>query len=342
MLAYDNATRTGSGPTLKVERSMSKDREDVLSRQYLERQMVMVSEGAFIEAAEAESRKQAESNSGKSFDWMQVADAVSRLLVPNLTATLIDAGVWAFKAWSKARESGLPVLAISREQAAQLSFPPGHPREGVVYVGHPSIPRHYYTLADFHRVMFEQKVAEAVELLMSLGATTIRAEHITGWSQEFSTKLSLGIPSVDAKTSVEASGKKRRSAAMLFQATLRGGSIPRIPPNLVWFEHEPTWKTVANGRMQYGLEEFSLSITYMDDFGINLGVKASVTKAGLDVGGKFEGHESTIWKLTGKFRPDGAEPKKEPAPKADTIMKRQVERKKSPANRADQKNSTGT
>ena len=306
---------------------MAKDRKDVLSRQYLERQMVIVSEEAFIEAAEEESRKQAESNSGNSFDWMQVADAVSRLFIPNLTTTLIDAGVWAFRAWSKAREGGLPVLAISREQAAQLSFPPGHPREGVVYVGHPSSPRQYYTLAEFHRVMFEKKVAEAVELLMSLGATTIRAEHITGWSQEFSSRLSLGVPSADVKAGVEASEKKRKSATVLFQATLPGGNAPRIPADLVWFEHEPTWKTVASGRIQYGLREFSLSITYMDDFGINLGVKASVTKAGLDVGGKFEGHESTIWKLTGKFGSDAGGPSKELAPKADDIAKKQAGRR---------------
>ena len=45
-----------------------------------------------------------------------------------------------------------------------------------------------------------------------------------------------------------------------------------------------------------------MSVSYQDDFGINAGLKIALAKTGLDVGGKFEDHQSTIWRLEGKFR----------------------------------------
>ena len=54
--------------------------------------------------------------------------------------------------------------------------------------------------------------------------------------------------------------------------------------------------------MKYGLKDFSLSVTYNDDFGINAGLKMQVAKVGLELGGKFEDHAATEWKISGKFK----------------------------------------
>ena len=53
---------------------------------------------------------------------------------------------------------------------------------------------------------------------------------------------------------------------------------------LVWYQHEPTWKAIAEGRMRFGLREFLLNVTYEDDFGVNAGLKALAFKSGLGLG----------------------------------------------------------
>jgi hypothetical protein len=288
-----------------TEGFMMEKEEDILTRPYMERQIIVVSQAEFIKAAEEESRKLNQMKKSEGFDWVKFTGGVVKAALGFPFTPMIEVSIDAFRAWSKARESGVPILAISRRQAAVLSFPPAHPREGVVYVGHPSVQSQYHTMADFHRFMFEQKVSEAVGLLMSLGATSIQAEHVIGWSQDFSTKLSLPLPYGDTKIGGEGGGKEKNRSSLLFTARLSGANTPTIPENLVWYAHEPTWQTIANGRVRHGLKDFELTISYLDDFGINLGIKASIARAGLDLGGKFEGHQATVWKLKGQF---GSEP----------------------------------
>jgi hypothetical protein len=69
----------------------------------------------------------------------------------------------------------------------------------------------------------------------------------------------------------------------------------------VWFNHEPTWQAIAEGRLMHGLKNFSIDLKYADDFGINAGLAAKIRKTGLDVGGKFEDHQSTHWRISGRF-----------------------------------------
>jgi hypothetical protein len=72
----------------------------------------------------------------------------------------------------------------------------------------------------------------------------------------------------------------------------------------VWYLHEPTWQAIAKGRTQFGLSQFSLTVNYEDDFGVNAGLKVRVQKAGLDLGGNFEDHTATTWKIHGTFASD--------------------------------------
>ena len=120
----------------------------------------------------------------------------------------------------------------------------------------------------------------------------------------FSVRLSSPIPSANGEAKFNASKSKANSSTLLFEATLNNKQSPSIPTDLVWYIHEPTWQTVAKGRMQFGLSKFSLTVNYEDDFGVNAGLKLRVQKAGLDVGGAFEDHLATTWKIHGKFGSD--------------------------------------
>lgn len=133
---------------------------------YAERQLVVVLPDDIVAAA-----RKAEADAARSdapIDWKLLASAVVRTMTGPLVSTLIDVTADALKAWARARQSGVNVLQIGRTQATALRFPPGHPRDGVLYVGHPAIPAVYYTIATFHRMAFEHKFAEAIDLLMHL------------------------------------------------------------------------------------------------------------------------------------------------------------------------------
>ena len=115
--------------------------------------------------------------------------------------------------------------------------------------------------------------------------------------------MPLGKPGMAA--TVEAGAARGSESRILFDATLIGALEPKLPDSLVWYPHEPTWKAIADGRMQFGLHDFNLNVTYEDDFGVNAGLKALAFKSGLDLGGKFEDHEATTWRIAGQFRSDG-------------------------------------
>lgn len=214
---------------------------------------------------------------------------------------LISAASQVGRAWYKAAESGVEVVLVGKTAAKSLQFPPGHPRERVLYVGHPVLPHVYYPMAEFHRVTFEHKFCEAIELLMSLGATDIRVEHVSGWSKERLAQIALPLGAAGDIATFDGSANSSGYRSMLYSASLPGSQRPVMPSNLVWYAHEPTWQAVARGRLDFGLNQFSLSVTYEDDFGINAGLKAKIASAGFEIGGKFEDHQSTIWRINGSF-----------------------------------------
>jgi hypothetical protein len=275
------------------------------NRPYAERQIITVVDDAVVKAArEAESK--AMSRPSGALDWTALAKvAVDSLSFTAAGTVVLVVAESAIKMWAKAKQCGVDVVQVARSEAATLLFPPGHPRDGVLYIGHPAMPTAYYTAASFHRLTFEHKFAEAVELLMHLGAAQLKVEHLKGWSREFSSRLAVSLPQV-AEVGGEAQGSAHSTASLLFEANLRGTAEPALPRDLIWYPHEPTWQAIAKGRLQFGLQEFSLVVNYDDDFGVNAGLKMSAQKAGFDLGGNFEDHESTTWKLVGKFGKDSA------------------------------------
>src|SRR5690349_16724621 len=67
----------------------------------------------------------------------------------------------------------------------------GPPRLEVVYAEHPMRNELWLPVADYHRLVFEDKVAEAMELLMLLGARHVEAEHLDGWGREVVGQMSF-------------------------------------------------------------------------------------------------------------------------------------------------------
>jgi hypothetical protein len=285
--------------------SPSEQSRDLLGRPYAQRQRIVVVDDAVVEAeqeAEAEAAR-----TGKGVDWAQVAVRVAKAAAIATSGSVVGGlGVGVsldvMGAASRARSEGLKVLPVGRTEAQALVLPPGHPRDRVVYVGHPAIDSTYYPASGFHRMTFEHKFAEAVRLLMALGATDLEVEHVRGWSDDFAVDLSVPLPAaLSASAGVTAGRNQAKGSSALFRAKLAGTTTPSVPEGLVWLPHEPTWQQVAEGRMSYGLREFQLAVRYEDDYGINAGLKVAAQNVGLELGGSFQEHEATTWKINGTF-----------------------------------------
>ncbi|MEQ8832090.1 MAG: hypothetical protein RLW87_19950 [Alphaproteobacteria bacterium] len=275
--------------------------EALLDRHYSDRQLIVVTEDKLAEYTD-EVQNVENTKKKDGVDWRRLAETAVLDAVP-IPFTRLAAEVTreAIRAWARANESGVRVLPVGRKESVSLRFPPGHPRDGIVYVGHPSLPNVYFPMADFHRIMFEQKFCESLELLMALGATEISVQCVKGWGREFSSLISAPLGGSAASVEAEAKGQKTKKVEMLYKATLSGTDAPMAPDDLIWFQHEPTWQTIAKGRMKFGLKDFTLSVTYEDDFGVNGSLKTSLSKAGLNLGGSFHEHQATVWQISGTF-----------------------------------------
>lgn len=212
-----------------------------------------------------------------------------------------------FKSIREMRVQGTEVLPVSFSTAQAFRFPPGHPRNNVLYVGHPVDPGSYIPAAEFHRFLFEHKVAEALRLVRSLGATTVNVRSVKGWSREAALSMGLSLPDPVAGQNVEIGGDIGHTAAsrneIITTMTLRPSNPPVVPDGLVWMPHEPLWQEIAEARLESGLRGFSLDVRSTDDFGVNASLKALVEKVHLDAGGRFVNHVETIWRLDGSFEP---------------------------------------
>ena len=82
-----------------------------------------------------------------------------------------------------------------------------------------------------------------------------------------------------------------------------------MPPNLVWYHHEPLWKALCDARLAHGVSSFKVGFSYKSDFGIDASLCAKIEGIGLKVGGTFEGsemveqeYEVTFWRRDGKAK----------------------------------------
>ena len=207
--------------------------------------------------------------------------------------------------WLKRTERAtLSVLQITRSEARQVNLPAGHPLYDIVYVGNPAVQSTYYSLAEFHRQTFAHKFAEAMTLLASLGASSMRVEAVHGWGRDFAATLDLKVPFRAAGGGFHPQAHTSGSRAFLYTAELKGSGDPRLPRGGNWYPYEPEWQSVADQRIRHDLREFTLHVRYEDDFLVSSDLAATVTKVGLKAGGSFQRHESTDWAITATFPPN--------------------------------------
>ena len=244
-----------------------------------------------------------DTENGKNKNWAELAlPAIASYMAERISpyALGIEFASGIYNGIKKLAQKEIDIVTVSSSQANNLVFPPGHPQKRCVYVGNPVNPKSYFPLAEVHRMMLESKFAEIISILMFLGAESIKVERIRGMGSEITIKCDVGLPIGDAvggKVSREFNEEK----SYIFEAKLNPSHKPKMPSNLVWYQFEPTWQVISNGRIEHGLQNFVLNVTYLENYGITTDLNLAVKGNGLSAGGEFKEHESTIWRISGTF-----------------------------------------
>lgn len=193
----------------------------------------------------------------------------------------------------------VPLTVASRE----LTFPPAHPLLDHAYAAHPLEAGRYLPVAQFHRALFEQKCAELLTLLASLGARRVRAVCKQGYRSMHAGGVSVDAP-VEAIAAREGVTRQRETvSAQVFEEHYDPdpNRDPRVPEGLVWFAHEPAWQALARRRVEYGVREVRAQLTYTDDFGVNAELRLGLEGLGVRAGGQAREFESTVWEIDVEF-----------------------------------------
>lgn len=198
-------------------------------------------------------------------------------------------------------EQDIPLTPIPLSWRKHLHLPPSHPRREVLYAANPHARRNYLPIERFHYSVFEHKFSEVMRILMHLGANKIDVQHEKGLGKEVGGKVDAKIPYVDTEAEFEVDASSESEA--LYYAELDGHDDPSLPDDLSWYHSEPTWKRIAEGRREFGLSEFSLTLRYDDDFGIDADLAAEISSFGFSTEFSFEEHQETVWEVECEFGP---------------------------------------
>lgn len=191
------------------------------------------------------------------------------------------------------------VIQLSQNDTPFLKFPLGHPKPKTIYVCNPHLKNTYYPVKEFHKRTFEHKFQEIITLLMALGATSIKVEYDSGYLKEVDTGLNLNIKTVEVD--VKTDHKRKIDNNILYEATFKPREEAKLPEDLVWYHHEPTWQSIAEGRLKHGLLNFNLAINYEEDFNVNSEINIDLIKYGLNINLEVDSFKSTKWIISGDF-----------------------------------------
>jgi hypothetical protein len=237
----------------------------------------------------------------ESFDWLTFGGAF--LASVGGAGTFTGAlGKWVAKRASERAQPGsragvleVPKTVIARD----LELPLGLPELDHAYARHPKLPERYLPVASFHRYLFEEKQLELVTLLLALGAREIRVGRHEGYDARAG--LTLGAAKV-AKGELKAGLHAATDRELRFAGRYEPRSAPHVPDGLLWYSGEPLWRALARQRLDQGLVRAQVTLRYSDSFGVDLGLKGTLTKHfGVKLGAEFEEMKASVLELEVDF-----------------------------------------
>jgi hypothetical protein len=212
--------------------------------------------------------------------------------------TVVDARASKIRrAHESLKGQGRNVAFVTHAATATLRFPRGEPIFDTLYAGHPTRPAEYFPVNSFHGDVFDTKVAEAINLLHFLGAFSISVQHVRGWTRG----ANVDVESTRLPFKILGRTTRGGSKSITFDGEYAPTTAPALPQDLSWYDREPLWRALAEGRLHSGMTRFQLDVRYDQDFGIDLNLVDSAEKLGFRLGGQFKAQRETVWRMTGHF-----------------------------------------
>jgi len=164
--------------------------------------------------------------------------------------------------------------AVTAEIAnrAGFQFPPGHPRAKTAYRLHPlaghaddSKNNLYIPHDNFDELLFEEREAELVKLLIKLGATRISIKHLNSQDHNGSISGSLSGGNKIAEASASAGAEDIESYNKTWDREFILNPPKDCPVKIdendyAWLKFEPNWKTILIAREHGGCTKASIEL----------------------------------------------------------------------------------
>jgi hypothetical protein len=213
------------------------------------------------------------------------------------------------RAVKRARKNAVLITRLDKNEIGRAMdfFPPGHPRNGTVYVAHPLLGIQYFPLADFQRYLFERRAREAINLLESLGATEIIVEQIGGTSSVREAGANVLMPGL-ADAGLKTTRESASGIGLEYYGAYSPVGEPTVPKDLLWYQSELQWQDIVRARLQRGMTSFDLRVVHSENYGVSARVSAAVSQVGLSIGGEFRDFTSLAWRMRGTFESYQPEP----------------------------------
>lgn len=199
--------------------------------------------------------------------WQQYEDSMQKEIAPFdknafLALSYQDRKIiMPTKSYLRTNSNHVMVFPIS--ELPELSFPIGHPVANQLYVGHPLVPNKYFPFEDYQLEFVEDKIREFCEFVQNLGATEITIDCLNSSYNDdnSSTEKTYSGEIKGARRGVSGANKTSNSRRLIEELS-RSINLhqifepiqkPILHPNLIWYQHEPSWQRLYNQRMSGGL-----------------------------------------------------------------------------------------
>lgn len=157
------------------------------------------------------------------------------------------------------------ISVIDINHLSNIQFPIGHPVANQLYVGHPYLPNKYMPFEDYQLELIEDKVREFCQIAQCLGATEISIDAVNSSQSSSSRNVKQNISGDGSYRLINGKGSNDRkqknsliqeiSQAIALHQKFTPKKKPYLPNNMVWYQHEPSWKRLYEQRVNGGLTE---------------------------------------------------------------------------------------
>jgi hypothetical protein len=178
----------------------------------------------------------------------------------------------------------------------KFKFTPGHPLKDELYVLHPLDPEFYYPAKDYAYNHYQEKVRYFLKMLIDLGIKKIEARYVHGINSfgNISCKIKDEV-----KIGVEAKFNKKSEYQLYAEYEPKGE--PREPVNNIWLEHEQSWQSLLEQRLQGGLKNIKFEFAYNVNSGLSVDLICLIDSISVATGGKLNKEFETMWELNLSF-----------------------------------------